>query len=85
MNKEQIMDTALRRIYAAAHAVLSGEEAPTQALQEIQMMAFAGLRGEDMDWPWLEKAGLPTDEPDVSPYLRQPTRTIEEVEKEKKR
>ena len=55
MSRTETMDTALRRIIAAAEAILTGEEAPTQALQEIQIMALSGLRGEDMDWPWLEK------------------------------
>ena len=62
MSREQTMDTALRRIIAAADAILTGEEAPTQALQEIQIMALSGLRGEDMDWPWLEKTGLPIED-----------------------
>ena len=57
-----IMDTALRRIIAAAEAILTGEEAPTQALQEIQIMALSGLRGKNMDWPWLEKTGLPLED-----------------------
>lgn len=59
----EIMDTALRRIFAAAQGILSGEENPTEVAQDIQWMALRALKGEEpKQWPFREKGGLPRNE-----------------------